>query len=63
MKWIQQALRTMKKGAFTKQSIGKHMTPEEFVVEVSKHPNKYALKTRRRAQFLKNVRRKTSRRK
>ena len=65
-KWIQAVVSKMKEGSFTKQALRKHMTPEEFAVEVEKHPKKYALKTRRRAQFLKNIRkspRKTSRRK
>jgi hypothetical protein len=53
----------MKEGAFTKQALKKHMTPEEFADEVKKHPKHYALKTRRRAQFLRNIRRKTLRRK
>ena len=53
-------------GSFTKQALKKHMTTEDFMTDVLKHPKKYALKTRRRAQFLKNIRkspRKTSRRK
>ena len=65
-KWIQDVVVKMKEGSFTKQALRKHMTPEEFSVEVAKHPKKYALKTRRRAQFLKNIKkspRKTSRRK
>uniref|UniRef100_A0A6C0EPM1 Uncharacterized protein n=1 Tax=viral metagenome TaxID=1070528 RepID=A0A6C0EPM1_9ZZZZ len=64
--WIQAVVAKMKEGSFTKQAVKKHMTTEEFMVEVLKHPKKYALKTRRRAQFLKNIRkspRKTSRRK
>ena len=65
-KWIQEVVGHMKEGAFTKQALKKHMTPERFAVEVTKHPKKYTLKTRRRAQFLKNIHkssRKTSRRK
>ena len=65
-KWIQEVVSKMKEGSFTKQALRKHMTPEEFATEVAKHPKKYALKTRRRAQFLKNIKkspRKTSRRK
>lgn len=65
-RWIQEVVGHMKEGAFTKQALKKKMTPEKFAVEVSKHPKKYTLKTRRRAQFLKNIRkspRKTSRRK
>jgi len=65
-KWIQDVVSKMKTGLFTDQAFRKHMTPEEFSTEVKKHPKRYALKTRRRAQFLKNIRkapRKTSRRK
>jgi len=62
-KWIQRVVGNMKEGAFTKQALRKHLTPEEMADEVKKHPKKYTLKTRRRAQFLRNIRRKTSRRK
>jgi hypothetical protein len=65
-RWIQQVVGHMKEGAFTKQAMRKHMSPEKFADEVTKHPKRYTLKTRRRAQFLKNIRkspRKTSRRK
>ena len=62
-KWIQEVVGHMKEGAFTAQASRKHMTPEELVDEVKKHPTRYRLKTRRRAQFLRNIRRKTSRRK
>ena len=65
-RWIQDVVSKMKTGAFTQQALRKHMTPEEFATEVKKHPKQFQLKTRRRAQFLKNIRqarRKTSRRK
>jgi hypothetical protein len=62
-KWIQEVVSHMKQGAFTAQASRKHMSPEELVDDVKKHPKKYTLKTRRRAQFLRNIRRKTSRRK
>jgi hypothetical protein len=65
-KWIQDVVAKMKKGSFTKQAVRKHMNPEELAIDVAKHPKKYALKTRRRAQFFKNIQkspRKTSRRK
>jgi len=55
MKWIQNALKKMKKNVFTKQALGHHKTPEAFAAEVLKHPKKYKLTTRRRAQFLENV--------
>lgn len=59
--WIQDVIKHMKEGAFTQQALRKHTTPEKLANEVLKHPKKYTLKTRRRAQFLKNIRRKTSR--
>jgi hypothetical protein len=55
-KWIQGVAESMKKGAFTKQALKAHMTPEKFADEVLAHPDKYSLITRRRAQFLKNIR-------
>lgn len=55
-KWIQGVVSHMKEGAFTQQALKHHMTPEKFAVEVKKHPKKYTLKTRRRAQFLRNIR-------
>lgn len=65
-KWIQDVVGHMKTGAFTKQARQHHMTLDAFATEVKTHPKKFQLKTRRRAQFLKNIRkspRKTSRRK
>ena len=55
-KWIQGVVSHMKEGAFTQQALKHHMTPEAFASEVKKHPKKYTLKTRRRAQFLRNIR-------
>ena len=60
-KWIQEVVKNMKKGSFTKQALKHHETPEEYAEDVLKHPKKHTLKTRRRAQFLMNIRRKTSR--
>jgi hypothetical protein len=57
-KWIQDVVGHMKKGAFTKQALQKHLTPKQFATRVQKNPTKFTLKTRRRAQFLLNVRRK-----
>ena len=54
-KWIQKVVAKMDKGAFTKQALRKHETPLEFAKDVLKHPKKHSLKTRRRAQFLKNI--------
>jgi hypothetical protein len=56
-KWIQGVVASMKKGAFTKQAKKAGMTPEQFADEVLGHSDKYSLTTRRRAQFLKNIRR------
>jgi hypothetical protein len=57
--WIQDAINQMKKkgtlGAFTKQSKREGLTPIEFAKKVLKNPKGYALKTRRRATFVKNV--------
>lgn len=58
-KWIQGVVGHMKEGAFTQQALKAHMTPEKFADEVKKHPKHYALKTRRRAQFLRNIRKRT----
>jgi len=54
--WIQGVVANMEKGAFTKQSRRKGMTPEEYANEVLAHPEEHTLKTRRRSQFVKNVR-------
>lgn len=54
-KWIQEVVSTMKKGAFTKAALRHGETPEEYATDVLKHPKKHTLKTRRRAQFLKNI--------
>ena len=62
-KWIQEVVGHMKEGAFTKQAKQHHMSTEGFAKEVKKHPKKFTLKTRRRAQFFRNIRRKTSRKK
>jgi hypothetical protein len=61
--FIQRVVSKMDKGAFTKQSLRHHRTPEQYANDVLKHPKKHTLKTRRRAQFLKNIRKKTHRRK
>ena len=62
-KWIQRVVSKMDKGAFTKQALRHHETPEQYANDVLKHPKRHTLKTRRRAQFLKNIRKKTHRRK
>jgi len=62
-KFIQRVVAKMDKGAFTKQALRHHETPEQYADDVLKHPKRHTLKTRRRAQFLKNIRKKTHRRK
>lgn len=55
----------MDKGAFTRQAMRVGETPVAYEMEVLAHPEKHRLKTRRRAQFMKNITRsrKLSRRK
>jgi len=57
--WIQEATKNMKKkgsvGAFTKQAKREGLTPIEFAKKVLAKPQGYTLKTRRRANFVKNV--------
>ena len=57
--WIQDAVNQMKKkgtiGAFTKQAKREGLTPIDFAKKVLKKPKGYTLKTRRRANFVKNV--------
>lgn len=55
-KWIQEVVKGMEKGAMTKAALRHHETPEEYAEDVLKHPKKHTLKTRRRAQFLMNIR-------
>lgn len=54
-KWIQKVVKKMEKGAFTKQGLRHGETPLEYAKDVLAHPTKHTLKTRRRAQFLKNI--------
>lgn len=54
-KWIQKVVKKMEKGAFTKQGLRHGETPLEYAQDVLSHPKKHTLKTRRRAQFLKNI--------
>lgn len=57
--WIQDAISKMEKkgtiGAFVKQAKREGMTTIEFAKKVLKNPKGYALKTRRRANFVKNT--------
>jgi hypothetical protein len=53
--FIQEAVATMKKGAFTKQAKRAHESPLEFAKSVLAKPEKFTKKTEKRAQFLKNI--------
>ena len=57
--WIQDAVDKMKKkgtfGAFTKQAKREGLSPIEFTKKVLENPKGYTLKTRRRANFVKNM--------
>jgi hypothetical protein len=57
--WIQEATKDMKKsgsvGAFTKQAKKEGLTPIEFAKKVLAKPQGYTIKTRRRANFVKNT--------
>jgi hypothetical protein len=57
--WIQDAVSQMQKkgtiGSFTKQAKREGLTPIEFAKKVLKNPKGYTLKTRRRANFVRNV--------
>lgn len=55
-KWIQEVVGHMKQGAFTQQALKHGETPEQYAEDVLKNPKKHTLKTRRRAQFLMNIR-------
>lgn len=58
-KWIQAVVSSpsFKEGAFTRQAKSHKMTPQQFAKEVVAHPDKYTTTTRRRAQFVLNVKR------
>jgi hypothetical protein len=57
--WIQDAVKQMSKkgsiGAFTTQAKREGLKPIDFAKKIFKNPKGYTLKTRRRAQFVKNV--------
>lgn len=59
-KWIQEVVKHIKEGAFTKQAKREGLEPEEFAEKVLANPKKYQLTTRRRAQFLVNLLKKKS---
>lgn len=58
-KWEQDVVAEMEEkgtiGAFTKQAKEAGMTTQEFARDVHNNPNKYTLRTRRRAQFMINA--------
>jgi hypothetical protein len=58
-RWIQKVVQSpkFKRGSFTKQALRHHETPEQFAHDVEKHPEEFKLTTRRRAQFLTNIKR------
>jgi hypothetical protein len=58
-RWIQNVVKHMNRLTFTRQASRHHETPLEYAVDVLRHPKKHTLRTRRRAQFLKNITRKT----
>lgn len=59
-KWIQEVVSDpdFQRGAFKRQAQRHGLTPLEFMEKVLAKPEDYDLKTRRRAQFLKNIQRK-----
>jgi hypothetical protein len=57
-KWIQEATKSMKEGSFTAQAKSAKMTTKDFMEEVLANPDKYTERTRKRAQFMKNVQKK-----
>jgi hypothetical protein len=55
--WVQDVVDSpdFRKGAFTKKAKERGLTPEEFMRKVLKNPDKYNERTRRQAQFMKNI--------
>jgi len=56
-KFIQEAMKHIKKGALTAQAKRVGKKPMEFAEEVLAHPGSHTETTRKRAQFLKNIQR------
>jgi len=54
-KWIQMAMKHIKKGAFTKMAQAHGMTPMEYKEEVLSQPEKHTKLEKKRAQFLENI--------
>ena len=59
-KWIQEAVAHMKKGAFTSQAKKHGKEPMEFALEVVADPGRFTETTRKRAQFLVNIQKRSS---
>lgn len=55
--WVQKVVDSPKfrKGAFTKKADRRGLTPEEFMSRVLANPHRYDERTRRQAQFMKNI--------
>ena len=55
--WIQEVVDSpdFRKGAFTKKAKERGLTPEKFMRKVLKNPDKYDERTRKQAQFMKNI--------
>ena len=55
--WIQSVVDSpnFRKGAFTKKAKARGMKPEEFMKKVLSNPSQYDERTRRQAQFMKNI--------
>ena len=58
IKWIQEAMKHVKHGAFTREAKAAGSTPLPYAKQVLAHPKEHSLTTRRRAQFLMNIQRK-----
>jgi len=54
-KWIQMAMKHIKLGAFTKKAKAHGETPKEYMKEVLAHPEQHTEKTRKQAQFMRNI--------
>lgn len=54
-KWIQEAVKHIKKGAMTAQAKREGKKPMEFAAEVLAHPGAHTETTRKRAQFAVNI--------
>ena len=55
--WVQEVVDSpdFRKGAFTKKAKERGLTPEKFMSKVLNNPNKYDERTRKQAQFMKNI--------